>query len=456
MELNQIPGLSLAIVQSDRRPVTRAYGLKDVSTRRAMTAETPVDLASVSKSFTGLAVAQLIEAGAVELDRPVRDYLPEFRIDDAGPSGRTTVRHLLEQRSGLTRGADYLVPCCAGSNGHDFSAALRALGDAKLRQSPPAGFRYANSNYIVLAALVESVAGEPFASYMRAQVFEPLAMTRTTLDRDRAEAWGLAAYHEQQWGRVERSPSEFAGWLGSSGVKSTAEDMARYIEVMLDGVSSGSGPGAVSHAVSLVRRSLAGASGDDTYGFGWFITPRAEWLEGGRVWEHSGDIWGANSAIVLVPDHNAGVAVLINMGAHRAQEVARGVLARTLGVSAPPAASAPWQKTPDNLAMAATAGSLLLLLLVTTYLVRVRREFRAGERRFQWAVARAQALRGLLLAGMAVYLIARVFGGPRPLEVYPTTMRTAIPLLTTAMTALLLASAALSFAPRGGTEARRS
>ena len=448
MELNQIPGLSLAIVQSDRLPVTRAYGVKDLSTREAMTAVTPVDLASVSKSLTGLAVAQLIEVGQVELDAPVRQYLPGFRAGGEDATTPITVRHLLEHRSGLTRWADYLVPCCVGSNGHDFSAALRALGTAKLQPGPPADFRYANSNYIVLAALVESVAGQPFASYMQTHVFEPLDMPRTTLDRAQAEEWGLASYHEQQWGRVERSPSEFTGWLGSSGVKSTAEDMARYIEVMLDGVSSGSAPGRAFGPAARVRRSLSEVSGDGGYRFGWFIAPQADWLEGARVWGHSGDIWGANSAVVLAPDHDVGVAVLINMGVHRARDIARGVLAQTLGLPAGAAARTPWQQVPDNLAMLAAGGSVVMLLLLAVHWVRVRREFRAGARRFRVRVGWTQVARGLLLGGMAVYLVVRVFGGGRPFAAYPTTMRVAVPLITSAMTALLALSAVLSFAPR--------
>ena len=221
--------------------------------------------------------------------------------------------------------------------------------------------------------------------------------------------------------------------------------MARYIEVMLYGEP-------VPPAVSLVRRSLAEPA--NGYRFGWFINQQADWLDGTRVWEHSGDIWGANSAVVLAPGRGAGVAVLINAGAHRAQAVARGVLARTFGVSAPPPATAPWQQVPDNLAMVAGAGSLLVLLVLTVHVVRVRREFRAGARRFHWQVGRYQVLRAALLVAMAGYLIARVFAGPRPFEAYPTTLRAVIPLLTAAMTALLLVSATLSFAPRRKRQGR--
>ena len=143
MELNQIPGLSLAIVSGEGPPVTRAYGVKDLVTREAMTPLTPVDLASVSKSFTGLAVAQLTEAGMVDLDAPVSRYLPKFRIGGDGEADVITVRHLLEHRSGLTRSADYLVPCCVDSNGQNFPEALRTLRGAKLHEPPTAAFRSA-------------------------------------------------------------------------------------------------------------------------------------------------------------------------------------------------------------------------------------------------------------------------------------------------------------------------
>ena len=104
MAVAHIPGLALGIVQNDRIVHLRGFGTAD-PTGRPVTPQTPFILGSVSKSFTALAVTQLIEAGRLELDTPVQRYLPWFRVADASASSQITVGHLLSHTSGLSRSA---------------------------------------------------------------------------------------------------------------------------------------------------------------------------------------------------------------------------------------------------------------------------------------------------------------------------------------------------------------
>jgi CubicO group peptidase (beta-lactamase class C family) len=174
MELNGLPGISAALVDSGQVIYLKAHGVRDIESGNRMTAETLVDLASVSKSMTALAVIQLEEQGLIDLDAPVRTYLRDFTLRGAEDSGEITVRHLLRHRSGLNRRSDRSMPCCGMPGSCEVGAIVASLNAAQL--SSPAGrsFRYANSNYVLLAAIVERVSGVRFPEYMRTRVFEPL------------------------------------------------------------------------------------------------------------------------------------------------------------------------------------------------------------------------------------------------------------------------------------------
>ena len=99
-----LPGMSIGIIQGDQIVYVKGYGIADPS-GRAVTPQTPFWPASLAKPVTALAVMQLVEAGKVELDAPVQRYLPYFRLADEQASATITVRHLLNQSSGISPAA---------------------------------------------------------------------------------------------------------------------------------------------------------------------------------------------------------------------------------------------------------------------------------------------------------------------------------------------------------------
>ena len=436
MELNSIPGLSLAVVEDGSVWYLQAYGVRRSESRDAMRVETPVELASVSKAFTALAVLRLEREGRVERDSEVATVLPEL----GGTNWQcVTLRDLLRHRSGLRRRHDFLVPCCDPRKTFDLAWAAQRFASADLESPPGETFAYANSNYVLLAAVVERASGLPFPEYMRETIFQPLGMRHTTTEEAKARSWGRADPHEWQWGRVRVSPSRFLGWPGSSLVKASAADMAAYMAALLDPESMDF---EVLHIASNWWEQL-----EPDYDLGWSVQTEAEWLDGEFVLEHTGEIWGGNTAAVLAPRRRAGVAVLTNLGTNRASRIARAVLRSRGGSQFPPPRRMSRTEIPDSWAVAFLVSAAALFFAVLTYGPRVWWQVRRGMRTWQmtgWRVARASAL-----AGFAVALIHRAsWGSDSPLGALPTTVRMALPALVASVTALLLLAATVGLAPK--------
>lgn len=426
MRLNEIPGLALAVVRGSA-VFTRAYGVKSLATGEPMTTDTPVELASVSKPFTALAVLQLVKAGKLEVEAPLVRYLPEFSPGPGSVLENITVRHLLRHTSGLARRNNFLVPCCGQPGEFDLGLAVRRLSAADLRRAPGAAFAYANSNYVLLAALVERLSGVPWPAYLRTQVFLPVGMTRTTLDRTEALGWGLAQGHERQWNRVRPSPSRYFGWYGASLVKSTANDLGRFLAAVCSG------------AVELFP---AGGRLEPPYDWGWSLASDAELLGGALLLEHTGDLWSGSTAVLIAPERKLAVAVLLNAGVDRAGPIARNVLTRVAGGSggAPEAASR--LNDPDFWAICLTVTSALTVAGLVLYVARMRGELRRGERRFAGVKNRWERARIVLLLGMAGCLLVLALDGrgPPPASL-PSTLRVAWPLLATSFAGVLTVAA---------------
>lgn len=439
MELNQIPGLAVAVVRRSGAVELAAYGLGNLATGEPMTVETPVELASVSKPFTALAVYELARSGRLRLDAAVVEYLPEFRTGGYAQSRRILVRHLLEHTSGLSRRDDFLVPCCGRPEAGDLAIAVERMAGARLRREPGQAFSYANSNYVLLAALIERVGGEPFPLFMRRHVFAALSLERTTLDEAEAQAWGKATGYEWRWGRLERASTAFSGWYGASQVKSTAADMARFLQAML-----GEQGATCREALEAARKA-----GVRRYGWGWFADPSAAWLDGQPVLEHGGDIWSGNAAVLVAPESGLGVAILINAGVRRAQTMARAVTLGMLGRGMPPAARASFSERPDNWAMVLAVASILVGLAAAVWARQIYGDLRGGERRLGLPAGVWERARCALMGGMALYLIVLpATDAMPPLRALPASLRLSLPLLCGAVALLLLVVTFAGLAPR--------
>jgi CubicO group peptidase (beta-lactamase class C family) len=314
MEHARIPGLALGIVHDGHLVHLRGFGRADDS-RRAFTPQTPLFIGSCSKSFTALAVMQLAEAGKVDLDAPVQRYIPWFRVADPAASAQITVRHLLNQSSGLTERAGRGATLAAGM--HPLEPAVRALATTGLARPPGAAFEYSNLNYTTLGLVVEMAAGEPFDAYLKTHIFEPLNMHHTYTAIEDAQRDGLASGYRYWFGfPVASGTAPHGSTVPAGGIISTAEDMSRYL-AMYHGGGHYHGqvvlsPAGIAEMMRPGPPQQRGAFAGAGYGMGWFTGP---W---GRVHAsyHPGDEPGAHAGMTLVPHGKWGVVVLFNIGTH--------------------------------------------------------------------------------------------------------------------------------------------
>lgn len=436
MKLNGIPGVAVAIVSDSGLSLARGFGVRRARDGRPMSGTTLIDLASVSKSLTALATLVAAHSGRLDIDSSVRSALQGL---DRTEWTHVTVRDLLRHRSGLRRHHDFLVPCCGLPGDRDLELAVRRLAPAAGDLESRDAFVYANSNFVLLAAIVEQASGSPFQTFMQERVFRPLGLHRTTLDAARARALGASARHEWQWGRVAASRSPFRGWLGSSLVQSTAEDIGTYITVLL---------GATGHEVGFPALRPDWWLGlEPGYDLGWHVHAQADWLDDELVLEHSGNIWGANTAIVLAPRRRSGVGVLANLDAGRAGPMARAILRSLGGTPLPEAEAASRWGRPDAWAIAFLAIAGGLLLAVAALAARAARQLRQGHR--AWAPSGLRAARSICLGLLGCWLLHWHFLDPAaPPETLPTTVRQALGPLVAGTAALLLAGAAAGLVPR--------
>ncbi|MFC4060880.1 serine hydrolase domain-containing protein [Planomonospora corallina] len=297
-ERTGLPGAFVAVTRGDR--VVHAAGYGHTAGGEPITEDTPMPLASLSKSFTALAVLRLADQGRIDLDAPVRSYLPEFTMADPR-AARITVRQLLQQTSGMS---DRTFPELTLPAPDTLAEAVAMLRTAPLATEPGTRMSYHNPNYVVAARLAEVVTGTPFADHLAAAVLRPLGMTSTRTVDTTEDLPDRAAGHVRAYGGLVRRdhPRWFAN--GSHGVVSTARDMARWL------VAQNGGGGALPGRTVKAAQTPSGVGGSG-YGMGWSTGRTAG---GAPLLRHTGWLLTHNSAQTLLPASGYGIAVVTNTG----------------------------------------------------------------------------------------------------------------------------------------------
>ncbi|WP_205325047.1 serine hydrolase [Glycomyces sp. YM15] len=389
LEQTNVPGAAWAVVTAEGIEHHAAWG--ETGDGEPVTDSTPFLWGSVAKPVTATAVMTLVEDGRVGLDEPVRTYLPDFTLADPTRAERITVRHLLEQTSGIPEGTGITDRFDPGPD--PYADALADLADAETFAEPGTEFEYASANYLVLGALVQTVSGMPYEDYLRAAVLDPLGMDTAVAAADAAAS--VPHGHTFAFGQPVAIDAPFDptgpsyGYLGGS-----AADLAAFAAASLPG-----GEGAVSpDSVALMQTPAVAMNERIDYGLGWKIDDRNADLGTSTVW-HTGGAPGYFAAVILLPEHGRAVVIAQNAYGHFQD----GALVGTaLGAARVAAGGDGYKLETDWLYPAALAAIAALLLIGVVLVVRTFRRLRsgvtaAGRRWRVWA-----AMAGWAVAGAAV------------------------------------------------------
>lgn len=368
-----MPGVSLAIVEGDRMVHLRGFGRARPG-GEPPTPQTPFCLGSVTKSFTALATMQLVEAGKIDLDAPVQRYLPWFRVADPKSSLQMTVRHLLNQTSGLPGSSgEHILADPDGSPGAAERQA-RTLSVVVLARPVGTAWEYSNSNYQLLGLIIEAASGVSYADYVQEHILGPLDMSHTTTSQAVAKQHGLAMGH-QYWFLVPLAAPNMPiprGALAGGGLISTSEDMARYMIALLNGGRYGSVRILSGAGVDELQRGVADFSGYGVsfkYGMGWFVSEIGQTK---LVW-HSGTLPDFAAYVALLPEQRKGVVLLFNADHHWMNPVLAEL---GTGVAALLAGDQPAPTPFSSLVPWALRGQLLIPALQIADVVSTRRRLR--------------------------------------------------------------------------------
>ena len=311
MRAAKVPGLALAIVRDGEVTYARGFGVTSVEDGGTpVTPQTLFRIGSTTKPLTGTAVMRLVEAGKLDLDRPVREYIPWLRFSADGAAERITLRLLMSHTAGLPTAAEHFGP-------RDPAGLERHIRE-DIPQLPfiaPPGkvYSYSNAGINLVGYVAEVVGGKPFAELMREQVFGPLAMERTTFDPTVALTYPLAQSHDVAPDGALRVQHRFAdntAHYPSGFVMSTVLDLANFAMMQL-------GQGRFRDQQILSPESVAAmqtlqADLYTTNGAGYGLTFGVETYKGIRLVGHAGGISTFGSQFKLAPDAGAAVLLLYN------------------------------------------------------------------------------------------------------------------------------------------------
>jgi CubicO group peptidase (beta-lactamase class C family) len=324
-ETTRLPGLVFGVASASAGALARGWGWARLDRGEPASPDTVFRIASMTKHVAALAILKLRDEGALALDQPVRDHVPELSDPPSADSAGVTVRDLLNHTAGLVTD-DAWADRNLGLTPEAFS---RLIGDAGLWARPPGlSFEYSNTGYAILGRVIRSAAGRPFQAYIRSALLEPLGMTQTGFDPAAVPPSRLALGYrlEGEGWRAERmEPDGELGVMG--GLLTTARDYGRFLSFLLDAWPARDDPDpAPLRRASRRELGLRGGPpwpptirgtkdgraifASTTYGLG--LAASADEVLGSYL-QHRGGLPGYGSDVLFSPDVGVGLFGFANL-----------------------------------------------------------------------------------------------------------------------------------------------
>jgi len=303
----KVPGLAMA-TWSDGRVDSAAFGMANLETGQPVTPGTVFQIGSITKVFTATAVMQLVDGWRIELDRPVKRYLPDFRLSDDEATETLTVRHLLTHHTGFW-GDDFTDQ---GVGDDALAKAIRRLAGIRQLTRPGETWSYCNAGFQVLGALLEKFGGKPCEEVIADRVFKPLGLERSTFSVNEAVLYPLSTgYNTVTTTEPEVArPYNITRAMAPAGtIMGTVGDLLKFAEFHLgDGKSNDRRLLSSGTRAEMQRTQVKAANMAPEWGLGWWLQDAS----GVRTFGHGGSTNGQRALLTIVPEKRFAVAFLTN------------------------------------------------------------------------------------------------------------------------------------------------
>ena len=309
----KVPAVALAVVQDGETVLLKAWGQRDVEANLPATPQTQFVICSITKTFTATALALLVDEGRLDWTKPVRDYIPEFRLHDAIATERVTVRDLLCHHSGLPRHDWIWIP--GDLKPTEMMTALRHLEPARDIRTE---FQYNNLAYNAAGIVAERISGQSYEHFIRTRLTDKLKMPVGFSAEEHAAADDAAAPYLVERDDQRRRSKFFPITTTAAGAIATSiSAIANWMKFLL---AEGEFEGERLLSPNLIRemqtpRVHESAPEFEEFGHGHYgLGFRSSSYQGERTVGHSGGWLGWSTLMRLIPARNIGVAVFTNTG----------------------------------------------------------------------------------------------------------------------------------------------
>ena len=321
------PGAAWGIIIDGELAHAGAMGVRDVSTNAPVDVDTVFRIASMTKSFTAMAILKLRDEGKLSLDDPAERYVADLKSlpYPTSDSPRITIRHLLTHSAGFPEDNPWGDQQLADTE-DDLSRMLR--GGIPFSTAPGTAYEYSNYGFAILGRIVSRASGVPYDDYVTRAILKPLGMTSTTLHPSRVPADRRAIGYRWEDDRWKEEPSLPHGSFGAmGGMLTSIRDLSRYVAAFLDAFPPRDGPetGPIRRASlremqqpwrpSGLRAVRGNANNSLTlsssgYGYGLGITQTCQFRS---LVAHSGGLPGFGSLMRWLPDYGVGIIAFGNV-----------------------------------------------------------------------------------------------------------------------------------------------
>ncbi|MGG4442989.1 serine hydrolase domain-containing protein [Brevibacillus fortis] len=347
----KVPGAAIAFARNGELLYEGTFGFRDREQHLPLSLDTVFGIASITKSFTCVAIMQLHEAGKLSVHDPVVKHLPEFRAGDYELTARMTIHHFMTHTPGIApmpyldgamRRSMENDPAVIGTKAEEelktvpyldtYEEVMEAIAGFKEKplSEPGGAFSYNNDAYGLLGAIVERVSNQTYEDYVATHILQPLGMDRTVFSVDElADKDDVTILYTNKKIDDENQIIAAPIWhdapaMRAAGfLKSTVNDLLTYLEVFRLGATGDPTPILSADSVRQMLTPFARVDGHRSYGYGLMVSSG---FPDGLLVEHGGSLKGISSHIFSIPDQGITGVILVNLDGVSVRELVLGFL----------------------------------------------------------------------------------------------------------------------------------